>query len=322
MRFGIAPYQWDGKFEETLRESELAEKLGYDSVWILEHHFTKVGYYPAPLLTLAAISTVTSRIKLGTAVLLAPFRNPVQVAEEAAMVHVISGGRLILGLGTGYRLEEFRAFGADRKRRIKALRETVMRAKELWSGRDVLGRDISEPLSLSPGLGGLSRPHIWVGGYGESSLAVAAELGDAWFPGPVGGIETLRRSLSKYKELLDAKGKDWRKVDHPLMRDMYVAPTSEEAKRVYSAPLIRMYEHDYGEWGHRLVEDRPLTFDELRDRCIVGSPSEVIEQIEEYRKLLGIDLLICRTRIPGVSHEDAIASMKLARKEVVEALAD
>jgi len=322
MRLGIAPVQWGGLFSETLKECLLAEELGYDSVWILEHHFTKVGYFPSPLLVLASIASHTSRVRLGTGVLLAPFRNPVKLAEDSAMVHVISKGRLLLGLGTGYRHEEFDAFGADRSRRLRSLREAVTRCKELWSGRDVLGRSGSEPLALSPGLEGIRGPPVWVGGYGDSSLAVAADMGDAWLPGPVGALETLRQSLSKYREFLRANGRSWEEQEHPLMRDVFVAQTSEEAAAVYSGPIVRMYEEDYGAWRHRLVKDRSLTLEDLRDRCLVGSPDDVIEQVEQLKKSLGTDLLICRMRLPGVSHEQAASSMRLMSAEVAPAIQD
>jgi len=299
-----------------IAESLLAEKIGFDSVWVLEHHFTKSGYFPSPLLVLASVASRTKRVRLGTAVVLAPFRNPVKLAEDSAMVQVISKGRLVLGVGTGYRMEEFKAFGVDRKERLGALRSAIKRCRELWSGQDALGRDVPDPLRLSPGIDEIGMPPIWVGGYGESSLSVAAELGDAWFPGPVATLGTLQQSLLKYRELLKARGKDWAKQEHPLMRDVYVAPTTQQAEEVYSGPIVRMYEKDYGAWGHRLVEGSSLRLDHLRDRCIVGSPDDVVEQVNQYRKLLGIDLLICRMRLPGVRAEQAAASMKLMATKV------
>ena len=115
MRFGLSPLQGgEASFGRTLEECERAEADGFDSVWLGEHHNSPV-LYPTPLVGLAAIAARTRRIRLGTGVLLLPLYHPVAVAEEGAMVDVISEGRLILGLGAGYAPEEFAAFGLSRK---------------------------------------------------------------------------------------------------------------------------------------------------------------------------------------------------------------
>src|SRR5205809_578384 len=116
MKIGLSPLQGQADFEETVKECERAEAAGFDSVWIGEHHNNPV-LYPAPLISLAAIASRTHRIQLGTGVLLLPLYHPLMVAEEGAMVDMISGGRLILGVGAGYAPEEFAAFGSSLKER-------------------------------------------------------------------------------------------------------------------------------------------------------------------------------------------------------------
>src|SRR2546430_16470534 len=102
MKIGLSPLQGQASFEETLRECERAEAAGFDSIWLGEHHNNPI-LHPAPLIGLAAIASRTRRIHLGTGVLLLPLYHPVMVAEEGAMVDMISGGRLILGIGAGDR---------------------------------------------------------------------------------------------------------------------------------------------------------------------------------------------------------------------------
>jgi alkanesulfonate monooxygenase SsuD/methylene tetrahydromethanopterin reductase-like flavin-dependent oxidoreductase (luciferase family) len=101
LKIGLSPLQGQASFEETMRECERAEAAGFDSIWLGEHHNNPI-LYPAPLIGLAAVASRTHSIRLGTGVLRLPLYHPVMVAEEGAMVDMISGGRLILGIGAGY----------------------------------------------------------------------------------------------------------------------------------------------------------------------------------------------------------------------------
>src|SRR6202022_2745165 len=105
-------------YREMFRQAERAEDLGFDSVWLTEHHFTDDGYLPSMLPMAGALASRTKRVTIGTYVLLAPFMHPLKLAEDAAVVDVISGGRLRLGLGQGYRAEEFDGFGVPRNERL------------------------------------------------------------------------------------------------------------------------------------------------------------------------------------------------------------
>ncbi len=131
MKLGLSPIQ-AGDVEETIRECERAEAAGFDSVWLGEHHASGT-LYPTPLIALAAIAARTRRIRLGTAVLLLPLYHPLAIAEEAAMVDAISGGRLILGVGAGYAPEEFAAFDVPLKERGSRRDEAVPLIQRLWS---------------------------------------------------------------------------------------------------------------------------------------------------------------------------------------------
>ncbi len=95
-----------------------ADAAGFDSIWLTEHHFTDDGYLPAMMPAAAAIAARTKRVEIGTFVLLAPFQHPLKLAEDVAVVDVISGGRIRLGIGQGYRQEEFDGFGVPREQRL------------------------------------------------------------------------------------------------------------------------------------------------------------------------------------------------------------
>ena len=112
-------------YDELLDEVQLAEELGYDHVWVTEHHFIDDGYTPSVLPIAAAIARLTSRVRIGTWVLLLPLHNAIRVAEDAATVDVLSNGRFDLGVGLGYRIEEFEGFGVDRRHRASLMDESL-----------------------------------------------------------------------------------------------------------------------------------------------------------------------------------------------------
>ncbi|MFA5891839.1 MAG: LLM class flavin-dependent oxidoreductase, partial [Actinomycetota bacterium] len=125
MKFGIGQFTlqvppWDLRahaevYADVLELIELAERADFDSVWLAEHHGASDGYVPSLLPFLASVAARTTRIKLGTAVMLAPFHHPLRLAEDAAVVDALSGGRLRLGLGLGWVPEEYRMFGAEQR---------------------------------------------------------------------------------------------------------------------------------------------------------------------------------------------------------------
>lgn len=133
---------WSRLYGFTLEMCQEAEHLGIDSVWTSEHHLFEDGYLTQPLTMLAAMSAVTRTVRLGTAVLLAPLRSAIQIAEEATLVDVISGGRVDLGLGAGYRLPEYELFGADISRRYTTTDRRVTELREIFSD----GRHVPTPI--------------------------------------------------------------------------------------------------------------------------------------------------------------------------------
>src|SRR5436309_14802017 len=134
---GQVPPGSERTFEQEYREMldlvRLAETLRFDSAWVSEHHGSSDGYMPSLLVTLGAMAAATEHIALGTGIVLTPFHHPLRLAEDAATVDLISEGRLILGLGLGWRDEEFRMFGVPIGERVPRTVETVEILRKAWT---------------------------------------------------------------------------------------------------------------------------------------------------------------------------------------------
>ncbi len=150
----------------TLELCEEAERLGAHSVWLSEHHLFDDGYLPQPLTFAAAVAARTTRVRIGTAVLLAPLHSAAEIAEQVAVVDLVSNGRVDLGLGAGYRVPEFELFGADITRRYGLTDGRVRELRALWAEGQVT------PAPVQP------RVPIWLGYQGPKGARRAGRLGE------------------------------------------------------------------------------------------------------------------------------------------------
>ena len=142
------PQDWSRLYGFALEMCEEAERLGLDSIWVTEHHLFDDGYLTQPLTFLAAVAARTTRVRLGTAIMLAPLRPAVQIAEEATVVDILSGGRLDLGLGAGYRIPEFALYGADIEQRYITLDSRIAELRAIWRAGKVTPPPVQSPLPL------------------------------------------------------------------------------------------------------------------------------------------------------------------------------
>lgn len=220
MKFGMTiPNNWGIEDpQQVLALGPVAEELGYDSVWVMDHLFNN-GYirerlddkpYYHPLATLSHLSATTRRVKLGTSVLVLPYHNPVELAKYAATLDQMSGGRVILGVGVGAMTEEFEALGIPLQQRGSLTNECIAIMKELWTSPDPCyhsRRWSFSDLKFSPKP--MQQPHmpLWIGGSSPGALKRAALMGDGWHPTGM-SPEEFSKGRHEVRALTAAVGRD------------------------------------------------------------------------------------------------------------------
>lgn len=188
-------------YTTTLEQIAWAEELGFNSVWLTEHHFVDDGYTPSPLVIAAAIAQKTTDIQIGTNLMLLPLADPIRLAEDAATLSILSGGRFDLGVGLGYRQVEFDYFERQLKHRPSLMEEGINIIRQAWSGKPVnhAGRRFHvDNLTVAPVPPTL--PRLLMGGMVEPAIARAARLGDGFLS--TGGI-----GHAEYIQALEAAGR-------------------------------------------------------------------------------------------------------------------
>jgi probable F420-dependent oxidoreductase len=209
VHFGVIlpNYGKDATPDAIRRTAELAEELGFDSVWTTEHIIVgpegvdPYGRVYDPLVTLGWIAGRTERVGLGTSIVLVPLHNPMHLAKEVATLQELSGGRFMLGVGMGWHEDEYEFMGVPFKGRGRRANEAIRLMLALWSGeRDFEGEhwsfhDATAEPHPSP------QPEIWVGGSSEPAIRRVLELGDVWHPSRGSNADHIRRVKEEHPDL-------------------------------------------------------------------------------------------------------------------------
>jgi alkanesulfonate monooxygenase SsuD/methylene tetrahydromethanopterin reductase-like flavin-dependent oxidoreductase (luciferase family) len=252
-----------------------AERLGYQSVWVGEHHVTGDGHLGAVFPFLAALAVRTTSVLIGTKVLLAPLHHPLRVAEDAAAVQTLSRGRLVIGAAIGYRPAEFEAFGVSLSSRRRRLEDLVAACRRFWAGGPVDGIVGAVSDLLDPPV------PFWLGGRAPAALERAGRLGDG-FAAPAGTPEDLRAQVAAVDAASAASGR----ADLPVASSSFVVLHAEgvASARVRAGydRLMRFYAGTKADDPNSRV-GRASTSDAL---VIEGDAATVIDRILEYRAAL------------------------------------
>ena len=311
-------------FEESCEQARVADELGYTYILKGQHYST----WPLQALQLvpflSRIMVDAPNAKLVTGIVLLPLHKPLDIAEQLASIDVMSGGRLVFGSGIGYRDVEFKAFGTIAKHRGQRFEECLDAIKRLWAEEFVTMKGSHFELdNASSSVKPVQKPMppIWIGANVDSAVRRAARMADTWFINPHQRMDTIERQLGVYRQALEAEGKPDPTI-LPLMRECFVAESSEKAISLARPYLEEKYK-SYHEWGQDKSmpegdNDLSLPFEELAvGRFLLGSPEQVAEQIIDYNKRLGVNLIILGIQWVGMPHRQVVDSLRLFASEVM-----
>jgi alkanesulfonate monooxygenase SsuD/methylene tetrahydromethanopterin reductase-like flavin-dependent oxidoreductase (luciferase family) len=328
-------------YRDAIERCVVAERAGFDSAWVSEHHFVDDGYMPSLPVLAAAIAQATQTIEIGTAVLLAPLYHPLRLAEDAATVDLISGGRFILGIGAGWRPEEFDVLEVPQSERTARMRETVKVLRGAWSegAFDYKGMPVNvtpKPAHAIP---------IWMGGFAPGAVKRAGRIGDGFLGSSSGGggVETFAQQQSLALEGRRASGRDEKSFAFALHVPVYCSESGDpwEEVKPYYTYLRWKYGDMAGARGSTNVKSPPpfgrgpapgaaeagrprgLPDEEqqLRSTIICGTPDEVAKEIGAFGERLGNDIhFICRSDFPGMPQKQSLDLIELLAAKVFPAL--
>lgn len=308
MKLGVTPWNFTDRSARGLTlQARTAESLGYDSFWLPENHFNS-GAIPDPLMLLAAVAAGTESIRLATTSYLLPLRNPLQAAEQVAVLDQLSHGRVILGIGRGYAPIMLKAFNVVPSEKRKMFERSLERMREAWSGRPVQLDDEGTSVVLDPLP--VQRPHppLWVAAFGPKALAQAGRLGLPYLASPVETLDTLAANYQRHGDAAAAVGHPVADTV-PIMRTIFMSSNRRQVGEVRERIGVEALK------SGRLAQDAAVD-----DWSIVGDEQFVRDRITEYRERLGVNhLIVTRLRIGGI--DDAAVEASVARvPEVVDGL--
>lgn len=310
----------DPEFYAAMFEQiEYLDRAGFETVWTTEHHFVDDGYLSSVMPMMAAIAARTTRLKVGSFVLLAPFYHPLRLAEDAALIDVISNGRLRMGLGLGYRHEEFDIFQMSRKERLGRTLETIEILKRAWTGErfDFEGKHFNFknarvlPRPISP-----KGPELLWGGMGPQSIKRCAQL-DLGFACNLG-----LAAIRQFHDALRKLGKDPAAYNVVNLVTVYVADSEDQAWNEVAPGLLYQMEL-YGKWlSEGGIETSTYRADPeaLRKGAILGPPDRVIEQLRQFMAQHPVNEIVLSVQQPGLDPKLAMRSLKRFGAEVLPKL--
>jgi len=334
MRFGLfQSAQWpkgtsqQERLRNAIDQSILAEELGFDSVFMTEHHFSRHGIVPDSLTMLAFLAAKTERIRLGTAVSVLPLHDPVRLAESAALFDVLSNGRFEFGIGRGYQWGEFNGFARSLDERVERFDECIDVILRAWSTEKPFTHNgkFWQYRDANPQPQPLQKPHppIWMATVSEDGfdLCVKNEWG-VMLPQAV-PLETVAKWVADYRDTFDRYGKPFDPNKLILARGLHVGDDDASARAEFSPSY-----NEFLELARRVarspdgnVSPMPFGAEGLAETAVIGSPATCMAKLLLIREL-GIEYVIFFSNMGGLTHSQVTESMKRFATDVMPRFSD
>ncbi|MGM7666577.1 LLM class flavin-dependent oxidoreductase [Microbacterium sp. A93] len=307
-----------------LRKVEAAQEAGFKYLTIGQH-FMYDGFrwlQPIPLLGRLA-AELDDDVRIGTTVLVGPVHHPVILAEELATLDIVTRGKLVVGIGTGYLPQEYGTMGVNFKQRYGRMEELIEVMTKMWTQDRVTHHgkfwDIEDaPTHIRPVQD--PRPPIWLGAMKETGVRRAARLGDVWTITPQQTIDQVEDLIRIYVDERQDAGLPLNKL--PLRRELMIGADFDDAVNNF-ASVARVKYEAYADRGMDLLSDDAVRngfVDTIRDHVLLGSADEVRGQITEIADRLPIGPLLIRPHWPGMDADQTAAYLKKVGEEVVKPL--
>ena len=313
--------------------AQAAEALGFRNVWLAEHHFSTYGYLSRPAQLATYIAAKTTRLRVGTAVIVVPLHHPLVIAEEIATLDLLSGGRLDVGLGRGYQHYEFERFGLELESGRARWEEAVDVILKSFEGRPFSydGKLFKIPeTTVFPQPVQRPRPPIWITAQSPDSVEGAVRRG---FNVLTGGFGVPIERMAEFRRLFDrtvAEVKPERPLEVGVQRAVYVTKdradaraAAEEARWNMRVTLSLRNHYERVEQGRAVPVPAPKEpdIDDLLDRfLVIGTPDTCVRQITRIRELVGITHFNCSFWFGDLEHARILRSMELFAREVMPAV--
>jgi probable F420-dependent oxidoreductase len=314
----------DRCIDEVIAEAQLAEANGFDSCFFGEHHQDADGFLPSPLIVASAVAARTTRLRVGTSVILLPLHHPVHVAEDVITLDLVSKGRVTLGVGIGYQPADFRAFNVPMEHRMTIFEESIEILRRCWAGEPFSyhGKHYTlDNVQIRPRPFQPSGPPLWIGASVPAAARRAGRVADGFVGTPSTSLENATRLAEIYTHAAREAG---RQPEVIQMRDAWVAPTRAEAEQVYGPHVMTAYRYY---WENRLAEFRNLSADAeftleslAPDRLVLGDPETCVREFQRWQKATGASTFLLRLRHAhsgGPPHDKIMAAIKLFGERVL-----
>lgn len=311
------------RLQDLKAQVRAAREAGFDSIWAGQHFLTDPLAMIQPMPLLGYLAAEAEGMTLGTNILVLPLLNPVDVAEQAATLDLITHGRFVLGVGLGYRTAEDAVFGVQQKEKVGRLVESITIIRRLFTeDRVTFEGKYFKVKDIHLSLRGVRKggPPIWIAALVDAAVKRAGEIGDGWIITFYPSMKMLKPQIEMFKAATKAAGRP-PIHDYPAIKEVYVAETTAQAEKE-AREFIQGKYRAYASWG----QDRFLPDDEKFDqpwekfapgRFIIGDPHTVIREIEWYEREIGLNHIIGRVQWPGLPQANALKCIRLMGEAVI-----